>query len=131
MDRDKGLLLYQQETIVKFEEPEEEMFQKKKVKQVTTKTGWLGRGSPKEAGKVKSPKKKKQTAIGSLMTDVDNSRLYAEGDYNVDFTNPLASEGQESSEVVELDDFGGPAQLVLDVDDNNDSTLLKNVDTHF
>ena len=90
IDAEKGALLYRRTTNVKTVETDgDDVFQKKKIIQVTDETGWLGEDETTINQKA-IEKAMKQSEKDAGLIEQENP-LYSEQDYNVGFNNPMYS----------------------------------------
>jgi len=100
IDEEKGALLYRRTTNVKTVETDgDDVFQKKKIIQVTDETGWLGedeRTINKKA--IEKPVKAPEKDAGLIEQE---NPLYSDKEYDVGFNNPVYS-GGKSSTITEL-----------------------------
>ena len=117
IDAEKGALLYRRTTNVKtIETDEDDVFQKKKVIQVTDETGWLGEDKTTINKKaIEKPVKVPEKDAGLIEQE---NPLYSDKEYNVGFNNPMYS-GKSSAVTekmtkqqlqVQLEDDAAPAE---------------------
>ena len=90
IDAEKGALLYRRTTNVKTVETDgDDVFQKKKVIQVTDETGWLGEDETTINKKaIEKPVQEPEKDAGLIEQE---NPLYSDQDYNVGFNNPMYS----------------------------------------
>ena len=113
IDAEKGALLYRRTTNVKTVETDgDDVFQKKKIIQVTDETGWLGEDETtidQKAIEKSVPESEKDAGL----IEQENP-LYSDKDYNVGFNNPMYSIKSDSSttkKVKELPQIELPEQV--------------------
>ena len=98
IDAEKGALLYRRTTNVKTVETDgDDVFQKKKIIQVTDETGWLGEDETTISQKaIEKPIKEPEKDAGLIEQE---NPLYSDEDYNVGFNNPMYSIKKSGSTV--------------------------------
>ena len=96
IDAEKGALLYRRTTNVKTVETDgDDVFQKKKIIQVTDETGWLGEDETTINQKaIEKPVPEPEKDAGLIEQE---NPLYSDKDYNVGFNNPMYSMKSGSS----------------------------------
>ena len=111
IDEEKGALLYRRTTNVKTVETDvDDLFQKKKIIQVTDETGWLGEDETTVNKKaVEKPIKVPEKDAGLIE---EGNPLYSDKEYNVGFNNPMYSvkktTEQQQQQPQELEDDAAP-----------------------
>ena len=90
IDAEKGALLYRRTTNVKTVETDgDDVFQKKKIIQVTDETGWLGEDETTINQKaIEKPVKEPEKDAGLIEQE---NPLYSDKEYDVGFNNPMYS----------------------------------------
>ena len=90
IDAEKGALLYRRTTNVKTVETDgDDVFQKKKIIQVTDETGWLGEDETTvNQQAIEKPVKEPEKDAGLIEQE---NPLYSDKEYDVGFNNPMYS----------------------------------------
>lgn len=96
IDAEKGALLYRRTTNVKTVETDgDDVFQKKRIIQVTDETGWLGEDETTINQKaIEKPVPEPEKDAGLIE---EENPLYSDKDYDVGFNNPMYSKSSSST----------------------------------
>ena len=113
IDAEKGALLYRRTTNVKTVETDgDDMFQKKKIIQVTDETGWLGEDETTINQKAIEKHVKEPEKDAGLIEQ--GNPLYSDQEYDVGFNNPmyLSKSGSSMDRKVtkQVEDDAAPAE---------------------